>query len=68
MRIGQKSNININTRDIRSLMLFFIIGLLDHRLKGDCRYTKSSNKYYSLCKGLDLDVIAKAKSLKKAKN
>ena len=49
-------------------MLFFIIGLLDYRLKGDYQYTKSNNKYYSLYKGLDPDVIARAESLKKAEN
>ena len=49
-------------------MLFFIIGLLDHRLKGDYQYTKSSNKYYSLYKGLDLDIIIKAEFLEKAEN
>jgi hypothetical protein len=49
-------------------MLFFIIGLLDYRLEGNCRYTKNSNKYYGLYKGLDLDVIARAESLEKAEN
>jgi hypothetical protein len=50
------------------LSFLLIIGLLDHRLKGNCQYIKSSNKYYSLYKGLDLDVIARAESLEKAKN
>ena len=66
--MGQKGSINTSTKDVQSLTFFFIIGLLDHRLKGDCRHTKSSNKYYSLYKGLDPDIIARAKFLKKAEN
>ena len=68
MRVGQKGSIKTSTRDVQSLTLLFIIGLLNNQFKGNSEGVDSGNKLSRLDKCLKPSFIFRAKTLKELKD
>jgi hypothetical protein len=64
--IGEEGN--TGTRNRRSLSLFLIICLLDHRVERDRRIIFGFDQVNGLSKGSNKDVVSRAESLEKAEN